>query len=123
MQTYDVCFNDRVIGTTEIIKRGLYYHITCKCSLEEGVYRVFAQSENGTVLIGVFYPKDGCYEIDKMVSIKSLGTNIHSFCINPVKTQRCSFYKVHPDQPFAELWQIEKARFAIENGQIGIHIS
>ncbi len=120
MQVYDVFLFDRPIGTAKVTRTGLYYNITCKCHICESVYKLYADSEKGTVLIGVFYPNDGWYEINKRISVKSLGMDIHTFRVNPLNEEQDSFYEISEDQPFPHLPQIEKACLVIKNGRLGI---
>lgn len=120
MQEYDVYLLEHPIGTVKVTRTGLYYNITCRCRTPVGVYKLYADSEKGTILIGVLYPNNGCYEISKRISLKSLGTDIHAFHVNSLSEEQDSFYEISEDQPFAHLPRLEKACFAVKNGRRGI---
>ncbi len=121
MQEYNVKFADRTIGTAQVAQTGLYYRITCKCRIDEGVHKLYADSEKGTVLVGVFYPNNGWYEIERRISMQVLGKKIRSFYINPTNEEQGRFCEIFEDQPFPHLPQIGKSCLAQRNGQWGIN--
>jgi len=121
---YDVFLGSQAVGTAQVRKEGLYYKISCRCSLSgETVCKIIVTCNDLKADLGVCVPTDGCFGLDTKLPVKQLGEGSFSFSIVPKHPQlQQNFVPIAADEPFGYLEKLNKACMAIQNGAVGILI-
>ena len=58
MAEFSMIFEDKSVGTAEIIQEGLYCTVNCRCTIPtDQVLRAYAESEDGPFCLGVLVPE------------------------------------------------------------------
>lgn len=69
--TIPVYFDGQQICQLQVERLGLYYHFTCRCSLQSPrILRIYAVSGVQTVPLGILMPKDGEFVLDEKISVR-----------------------------------------------------
>ena len=119
--TYDVSRKDKVVGRCQITKQGLYYLLTCNCSLHDGEFlRLYLQSEGSAMELGVLVPEGDSFTLKKKLPIKSLKQGRPSFYLAEKGKLGSKFIAVYPEEPFKYLSRIKNSYYAKQEGQSGI---
>ena len=119
---YDVYLNQEIVGGVNVTEEGLYYRISCRCTLDEGIYRLIAYFENTSVQIGVCVPQGSDYILEKKIPIKQLNKEIKAFQIISKDTVSGQLIPISDDKPFEGIQELEHARFEEYNDCLCIRI-
>ena len=122
--SYDVMHAQQCIGKAQIVKQGLYYHISCKCRLSGQVLcRLIVFSDAGQTDLGILVPKEGRFTIETKIPVKKIGTQNIRFVVlpKPVRTKG-RYVPLKPEEPFAYLSQLYNAFLTRIDTQIGVTI-
>ena len=113
---------DEKIGRVSVQKEGLYYRIVCRCFLTGTVrYKLVAKCGEHSEDLGLCVPYGYHFGVETSIPIKRLGDGELSFHLVP-KHERMAgqFIAVSPLEPFKHIQNLQVARFARLDGQIGI---
>ena len=122
MEIMNVSLDQRVVGTVEMQKKGLYYQLCCRCKLPAGkIYRLKAVCEHNTVDLGICVPFEDDFGVDKSVPVKCFDTKIVSFYLfaNSGETNDI-FIPLETEKPFSNLQNIMDAKFERRDGVPGL---
>ena len=96
-------------------RKGLFWHITCKCHATENSARVIAISDGHRIDLGIS-PSEGA--IERWIPVKSLQqSDTLSFTL---EKQAGQFVSMAENAPFEMLTQLSAAKFEIRDGRAGI---
>jgi len=125
IRKYEVCFNGKTVGSADVEKKGLYYHIICKCNLPNtGVYRIKIQSETTETDLGICVPLGACFGLETNIPVKKTGGGNLVFQIAPQKQDMAErMIQIDPEKPFLYINKLQKARLIHRNGKSGIIIT
>ena len=56
---YEICLNGLPAGSLQIRQEGLYEILTADCAVQQGVYRLYAETEDSFDLLGIPAPVSG----------------------------------------------------------------
>jgi len=120
--TYEIKMGDKSAGRVQVEKQGLYYRISCRCSLSGDVmHRLLVRCGGKTENLGVCIPMDGQFGVEKRIPCKILGQGTPEFELIPKHEQMMGqFIAVYPEEPFAYMTRLKDAFLARQGGQIGI---
>lgn len=83
-ETYDICWQNEIVGTVRTEKQGLYHCFYCRCSLpDEGMYRIHVIAGDKREDLGICIPVEGRFGMDKKLPIKRLGEGELTFRLVP----------------------------------------
>ena len=117
---YSVYLGDNIVGKAQMLRKGLYYEIICRCSFEEvGHSRIYLAWDASQLDLGICAPFEGGFGFRTMVPAKTVGEGQLHFYATKQSTDRI-FVAVYPDKPFSQLHRLRSARFALKNGQPGL---
>lgn len=121
---YDVLLNEKVIGTADVHKEGLYYVFQCLCNLpDKEMYQIRLSCDGQEFSLGTCVPILGKFGIKTRVPIKKFnkGTPIFSAVTKRVE-QNNWFIPVDKEVPFLYLAQLDSAYFDVQGGIAGVCI-
>ena len=148
MDTYDITYDGRSVGTARMEKQGLYYVFFCRCRLpDDKLYRIHVICGENREDLGICVPMDDAFGMDKKIPSKRLGEAAPAFELlpkdwmppveiipepvepvieeeirEPEKAEEL-FVPVSEEEPFEYLDKLENAVFAEQNGQPGVLIN
>lgn len=117
MQRYPVDLDGKQVGSVEVERIGLYYHIQCTCQMRQGLHRLYASTDRGDRLMGVCCPEGDGLSVRKRIPVKELGEKFRFFLC---PEGRKGFIPICEDKPLRSLVQLPFARFCFRNGQPGL---
>ena len=119
---WDVYFENEVVGTCSLERKGLYYHIVCRCAnVATGICRLTVQCEDQRLDLGVMIPEKGLLCINRSIPAKNFPKGQPMFYIWSEKWRDThNFIPVREGEVFFYLSQLEKVRFANRGGQVGV---
>lgn len=119
---YDICAGTQVVGQAEVIKEGLYYRFSCKCTPpDDGIYRIMVSDGNNTKDLGICVPAGEWFCLVTRVPIKYLSGEKLEFTLVSKDRQELAV-PVAMDEPFADLDKLESAYFQEKDGKAKIII-
>lgn len=120
--TWDVYFENEVVGTCSLERKGLYYHIVCRCAnVATGICRLTVQCGDQSLDLGVLIPEKGLLCLNRSIASKIFPKGQPMFYIWSEKWRDThNFIPVGEGEVFFYLSQLEKVRFANRGGQVGV---
>ena len=83
-ETYDIRFDDSLVGKAQVEKQGLYFCFSCRCRMpDEKLYRIHVISGENREDLGICIPLDGLFGMDKRLPAKRLGEGTLEFILLP----------------------------------------
>ena len=118
---FNIRMGDAIVGRAEIIRKGLYYHITCTCNPPSNeIHRVIMTDGSVKRDLGICVPINDGFSLFARVSVKSFSQEqFHFELVNGSKGE----FVVSNDAPFAHLDKLETARLQQTDGQFVIIIN
>ncbi len=112
------------IGEAEVIKQGLYLHISCRCRLSGAIIcRVLVFSGDKQESLGTLIPEGDYFCLRTKIPAKRLSQSTLRFRAMPRRgTGPAKFVPIYPEEPFAYIHRLKEAYLEIQNGQIGLRI-
>ena len=119
---YDIYAGTQVVGQAEVIKEGLYYRFSCKCTPpDEGVCRILVSDGCNTKDLGICVPTGEWFCLVSRVPIKYLSGDKLEFLLVP-KDRQVSVVPVATNEPFPELDKLESAHLQEADGKTEVVI-
>lgn len=120
-----VWMGDRQIGNIQICKVGLFYQISCKCSLpDDRIYKLYAQSAAGMQYLGIPVPEKGAYTVRTKISAGKLELRDIRFFVLPKDENAAQrLLRVRPDEPFEHLDCLESAVCVLQDGNVYLTVN
>ena len=119
---YDIIAGTQVVGRAEVIKEGLYYRFSCKCSPpSDGIHRIIVTDGNNTLDLGICVPTGEWFCLVSRVPIKYLSGEDLKFTLVPKGFQNKPL-PVATNKPFEELDKLDSAHLEVTQESIGIVI-
>ena len=124
MDTYSVIQADKMVGTAEVAREGLYYRIRCRCTLTgETVSRVLVRCGEREEGLGILVPEDGAFVLETRIPVKKIGEGPLSFSAVPKHgPMEGRFVPLSPEEPFRYISRLKDAYLEIRNGRVGVVI-
>lgn len=117
---YKIHDRGKVVGQASVERQGLYYCFTCSVNMqEEGLYRIIVFQNERKTDLGICLPCIGRYMLTKKIPIKNFTNGEFTFAISDGQSKD-KFVPIVWQEPFAYLANLEKGRFAFEDGIAGI---
>ena len=122
--TYEIRQGSSCIGKVTVERQGLYYRITCRCSLTgEVMHHLVVTSGSSREDLGTLVPMDGAFGLQKRVAVKRLGEGEPEFHLLPKHGRpEGKFIPVYPEEPFSYMSRLKDAYLEARNGQLGLAI-
>jgi hypothetical protein len=119
---YAIFLGGESIGQASVIRQGLYYAFSCRCSLTGSVvYKLQAQVGDKLVPLGVPVPEGKSFTLRTKVSAKQLGQGQMRITAVPKHAPVGEdFVPLSPETSFAYLHRLEQAFLTRQNGVPGI---
>ena len=106
---YDIFVGTQIVGQAEVIKEGLYYRFSCKCTPpDEGVHKIIVSDGDNTKDLGICVPKGERFCLVSRVPIKYLPGKKLQFTLEQ-KDKKEIAVPVSADEPFPNLDRLESA--------------
>lgn len=106
---YDIYMGTKVVGQAEVIKEGLYYRFSCKCTPpDEGIYRIVVSDAGNTKDLGICVPTGEWFCLVTRVPIKYLPGEKLEFSLVPKDKQEIAV-PVATNEPFSKLDKLDSA--------------
>ena len=112
------------VGQVTVEQQGLYYRISCRCSLtEKAMRRLVVVSGDKREDLGTLVPMEGVFGLEKRIPVKRLGNGKPEFFLmGKENTKREKYVPVYPEEPFSYMSRLKDAYLERRNGQLGIVI-
>lgn len=120
IQEYPVYQGQEQIGKVRLEKQGLYYRLSCRCAVKDGMYRLTASCGEKQENLGILLPMGDGFGLDTRLPVKRLGEGEFHFRIqhNSART----FVPICPEEPFSYIERLKKSFLEIKDGQMGIYV-
>lgn len=117
-----VCLGKQTAGSVQVLRRGLYYRILCRCQLPgDVVCRLVARLGEREEYIGIPVPEGDVFLLEKMIPIKRFGEEKPVFLLVPRgESTEGRFVPISPEEPFRYLERLKDSYLAERNGRIGV---
>ena len=114
---YDIYMGTQVVGQAEVIKEGLYYRFSCKCTPpDSGIYRIMVSDGSNIKDLGICVPTGEWFCLVRRVPIKFLPGEGLGFSL--VSNERKTVVPIEIDMPFPALDKLETAYLNEEKSEI-----
>lgn len=120
IQEYPVYQGKEQVGKVRLEKQGLYYRLSCRCAVQEGMYRLTAFCRDRQENLGILIPMGDGFGLDTRLPVKRLGDGELHFRIQTNHTG--TFVPIRPEEPFSYIERLKNAFLEIKDGQKGICI-
>ena len=120
--TFEIRKGSSPIGKVTVERQGLYYRITCRCSLTgEVMHHLVVTSGEKREDLGTLVPFDGAFGLEKRIPVKRLGEGEPEFHLLPKHSSPDGkFVPVYPEEPFSYMSRLKNAYLEARNGQVGL---
>lgn len=120
--TFEIRKGSSPIGKVTVERQGLYYRITCRCSLTgEVMHHLVVSSGEKREDLGTLVPFDGAFGLEKRIPVKKLGEGEPEFHLLPKHSSPDGkFVPVYPEEPFSYMSRLKNAYLEARNGQVGL---
>lgn len=119
---YDIFMDTRVVGQAEVIKEGLYYRFSCKCTPPDGkIYKIAVSDGDNTKELGICVPTGEWFCLVRRVPVKYLPGEKLDFSLVP-KNKEIAVVTVETDEPFDQLDRLDSSRLQESDGKTEILI-
>ena len=113
--TYEVMLDGQAVGTVELRREGLYYHLSCFCRMVDNqVHRLYVDGEK----IGVLLPTNGELTLETRVAAKRLKPG----CVFSLEERKGIFIPIRPGEAFAYLDKLRLGKLAFREGEPGLFL-
>lgn len=121
---YDITIGEQIVGQAIIEKLGLYYNISCTCSLTgQVIYRVIVRCGDREENLGVCVPGKESFVLHTKIPIKRLGEGEFSFRAVPRHGElQGKFIPLCPEEPFGYIDRLYAAYLSVRENKVGIII-
>lgn len=121
---FDIYFYNSVVGKVIVMPDGLYYNISCRCTLpSNGIYRVIMHSGNQTINLGVCVPTGGCFGIDTKLPQKYIDVRNCTLELSKQGENDSLRVLIEPDKPFDKLQLLNRAVYDPETGVLSVSMT
>lgn len=119
---YPVHMGGKPVGTVNVEKQGLYYHILCSCEIpDDTVCRLMLKSKEKTEKIGILIPAGKAFLLEKRIPVKNLSTDTPEFFVSTqLDVENRMFVPICAEEPFAYLSRLQEAFLGYQDGCVGI---
>ena len=112
---YNVKLKEKEIGIVRVIRKGLYYQITCSVDIPKGCYyHLYALSEKNELDLGLCIPGDQ-YGFTTNQPIKRFISDKYSFVLDEKKND--NRVVVLDEKPFPYLQRLQSGLFRVLEGR------
>ena len=119
---YDIMMDTQVVGQAEVIKEGLYYRFSCKCTPpNDEVHKIVVSDGSNTKDLGICVPEGEWFCLVSRTPVKHLPGETLRFTLIPQNKQQTTI-PVAIDQPFSGLDKLESAYLQETEGSMQIVI-
>ena len=124
IETFEIMQGSSRIGCVTMERQGLYYRISCRCSLTgEVMHHLVAVCGDRREDLGTLIPWDGAFGLEKRIPVKHLGEGTPEFLLLPKHSSPDGkFIPVYPEEPFLYMSRLKDAYLERRNGQVGLVI-
>ena len=119
MDSYQIKFREKTVGSADVIVEGLYYKICCHCQIpKSGMYRIYVVGDRCELDLGICVPVADTYTLVKRIPKKQIGNSLLSFYVREkTDTKFTNEFAVYEDRPFEHIDQLDKCRIKYENNK------
>ena len=123
MDSFDVKFEGRAIGSVTVVKEGLYYRFCCQCKLsKEVVYKLVVSCGGHMTVIGICVPQSNGFGLEKRIPVKRVGEGHMEFQVIPYNQESSvKIVPIDPNAPFKFIPELHQGTLRITNGGYEIH--
>lgn len=116
---------DTLIGTAQVERRGLYYHIQVRCELAGGVmHKVLMCCDGREENLGILFPVDGKFGLSTRIPVKRIGEGKIIFRILPRHGSLSGrFVPLSPQEPFQYITRLKDSFLERRGNTTGIVIN
>lgn len=121
---YEVLLGSTSIGQVDVEKLGLYYRFRCHCRLSgDMIYQLTVTCGGKQENLGVLTPLGSQFSLETKLPAKRFADGKPVFRVAPRHEPVSGrFVPIRSEEPFAYLSQLERAVYAVKDGQIGVII-
>ncbi len=133
MGSYNVILRGKTVGSVQLSKQGLYYHLRCSCTVaDQNIYRLLGSCEGDQIRFGVLVPEGNRLALETKIPSKKLSGEALEFWLESAaihgqasakREYHSKFIPIYPDEPFEYLSRLKKSYMEIRNGKPGITIT
>ena len=114
---FDIFMDDKIVGSAEAERKGLYYQFTCTCKPpDNGIYRVWVSDGSEDIDLGICVPEGTAYTLRKQIPAKMLHGKEFHFTLLP-KDRKTTYEPKEGKASFRDLELLEYAKLTEEDGQ------
>lgn len=112
---FEIHSNGVVVGSADVKRKGLYYHITCTCKPpSKDIHRIIMYSGSVQKDLGICVPSGNAFALSVRIPVKCFQEDKFTFeLVRGTKGE----YEIFDNMPFPHLDKLEAARLQYTNGQ------
>lgn len=115
---FEIRMGDAVVGSADVKKNGLYYHITCTCKPpNKEIHRIIMYDGSVQKDLGICVPAGNVFTLSARIPVKYFHGDDFTFELVP---EAKGEYIISNNMPFDHLDKLETARLQYTNGQLKI---
>lgn len=125
MEFVNIILDNKVIGSAQIIRCGLYLRFRCDCELpDDSMYRLWITGIEEAINLGILSPYNGRFVLDKKIAVNRIGYGEISLRALPVNQKSSvKFIPLNSNAPFQYIEQLYTAKFGFDDDIAGIYIT
>ena len=119
---YEVFEDEKMVGTVEAVREGLYIRFSCRCRpADRDMIRLWMICGEKEIDLGLCVPMDGGFGTEKRIPAKQCGVGEPTFCLrHKDDTLRGKFIPLSPEEPFRYIHRLETAFLERRGLKVGI---
>lgn len=121
IQEYGVFHGTDQVGKVRLEKQGLYYCLSCRCAMKEGMYHLIVSDAEHREDLGTLLHLGDGFGLDTRFPVKRLGEGQLHFGLY-AKRAGGIFVPIRPEEPFGYIDRLKNTFLEIQNGEKGIVI-
>lgn len=117
---YPVAYGNQTVGRVQVSRRGLYYHVACRCNISGQVmYRLQASCGDRQTSLGILVPMEQGFGLDSSFPVSRLGEGELRFQLVPRHDEMAEriYVPIRSEEPFAYLSRLQEAFLITRDGQ------
>lgn len=117
---FEIVCNEKIVGTAEVEKEGLYYRIYCVCTPpNKEIHRILVDDGQCKRDLGICVPVGTNFVLTTRIPVKYINAENLQFTLIQ---QNAEAMPISTDMEFQDLDKLETARLQVTNGQVEVLI-
>lgn len=124
VNSYDVFWEGKAVGTASFEKEGLYWKIRCCCDIPDDVPYQVTLKAGEEIDMGLLVREENGYCLTKRIAMKRIGDMQPSLMASPRRAKALeAFQPIISDEPFSYIEKIKNTKLETKDETVGIMVA